>query len=218
MVAKHGKGLIVDAMSSFGAIEIDARKSPFDAVIGASGKCLEGVPGMGFILMRRAVLEKCEGNAHSLAMDLYDQWVYMEKTTQWRYTPPTHVVAALDEAIRQFEEEGGVAARGARYAKNCEQLISGMQALGFSSFLPRAVQAPIIVTFHAPGRSGLRVQALLCRSQAARLHPLPRQAHAGGDVPRRLHRAFRPDGMNGAVAAIADTIKVMGIKRIAAAA
>ena len=108
----HGKGLIVDAMSSFGAIEIDARKTPFDAVIAASGKCLEGVPGMGFVILRRSMLEKCEGNCHSLALDLYDQWVYMEKTTQWRYTPPTHVVAALDEALRQYWEEGGLPSRG----------------------------------------------------------------------------------------------------------
>ena len=97
--AKHGRGLIVDAMSSFAALEIDARRTPFDAVIAASGKCLEGVPGMGFVLARRAVLEKSQGNCHSLAMDLHDQWVYMQKTTQWRYTPPTHVVAALDEEI-----------------------------------------------------------------------------------------------------------------------
>ncbi|HEV8097331.1 MAG TPA: 2-aminoethylphosphonate--pyruvate transaminase, partial [Burkholderiales bacterium] len=66
VAARHGKSLIADAMSSFGALEIDARKTPLDAVIGASGKCLEGVPGMGFVLVRRAVLEKCEGNAHSL--------------------------------------------------------------------------------------------------------------------------------------------------------
>ncbi len=95
VVARQGRGLIVDAMSSFGALDIDARNTPFDAVVAASGKCLEGPPGVGFVIVRRATLERCEGNSHSLAMDLYDQWVYMQKTTQWRYTPPTHVVAAL---------------------------------------------------------------------------------------------------------------------------
>ncbi len=149
-VARAGKGLIVDAMSSFGAIEIDARRVPFDAVIAASGKCLEGPPGMGFVIARREVLERCEGNSHSLAMDLYDQWVYMQKTTQWRFTPPTHVVAAFDSAISQYLEEGGLAARGARYAQNCRTLIEGLAALGLRSFLPRAIQAPIIVTFYAP--------------------------------------------------------------------
>lgn len=150
VVARAGRGLIVDAMSSFGALEIDARRTPFDAVVAASGKCLEGPPGMGFVIARRAALESSEGNSHSLAMDLYDQWVYMQKTTQWRYTPPTHVVAAFDSAISQYLEEGGLAARGARYAANCRTLIEGMAKLGLKSFLPAAIQAPIIVTFHAP--------------------------------------------------------------------
>ena len=114
VVARHGRSLIVDAMSSFGALEIDARKTPFDAVIAASGKCLEGPPGMAFVIMRRTALERAEGNSHSLAMDLYDQWIYMQKTTQWRYTPPTHVVAAFDAAIDQYLKEGGRAARGDR--------------------------------------------------------------------------------------------------------
>ncbi len=150
VVARHGKGLIVDAMSSFGALEIDARNMPFDAVVAASGKCLEGPPGMGFVIVRRGTLERCEGNCHSLALDLHDQWVYMQKTTQWRYTPPTHVVAAFDSAIAQYLEEGGLAARAARYALNCRTLIDGMAGLGLKSFLPAAIQAPIIVTFHAP--------------------------------------------------------------------
>jgi 2-aminoethylphosphonate-pyruvate transaminase len=150
VVARHGKSLIVDAMSSFGALEIDARTTPFDAVVAASGKCLEGPPGMGFVIVRRAALERCEGQCHSLAMDLYDQWIYMQKTTQWRYTPPTHVVAAFDCAIAQYLEEGGRAARGARYAHNCRTLIEGMGALGLRAFLPAAIQAPIIVTFFAP--------------------------------------------------------------------
>ena len=150
VVSRHGRGLIVDAMSSFGALEIDARTTPFDAVVAASGKCLEGPPGMGFVIARREALERCEGNCHSLALDLYDQWVYMQKTTQWRYTPPTHVVAAFDSAIAQYLEEGGLVARGARYAQNCRTLIEGMARLGLKSFLPAAIQAPIIVTFFAP--------------------------------------------------------------------
>ncbi|NVO07207.1 MAG: 2-aminoethylphosphonate--pyruvate transaminase [Rhodoferax sp.] len=151
---RHQVGLIVDAMSSFAALEIDARRTRFDALIAASGKCLEGVPGMGFVFIRKAVLAACEGRSQSLAMDLYDQYVYMEKTGQWRFTPPTHVVVALDQAIAQFEEEGGQPARLARYTRNYEALVAGMQALGFKPFLEPAVQAPIIVTFHAPAAPG----------------------------------------------------------------
>jgi len=147
---RRGKSLIVDAMSSFAALPIDVAKVPFDALVAASGKCLEGVPGIGFVIVRKAVLEARAGNAHSLAMDLHDQYVYMEKTTQWRYTPPTHVVAALRAAVDQYRAEGGQPARLARYARNCETLIAGMQRLGFRPFLKPEVQAPIIVTFHAP--------------------------------------------------------------------
>ncbi len=148
--AAHDKGLIVDAMSSFGALEIDARKTRFDALVAASGKCLEGVPGMGFVFIRKAVLDACVGQSQSLAMDLYDQYVYMEKTGQWRFTPPTHVVVALHEAIAQFEAEGGQPARLARYTQNYQALISGMAKLGFKPFLDPTIQAPIIVTFLAP--------------------------------------------------------------------
>jgi 2-aminoethylphosphonate-pyruvate transaminase len=150
VVARHGKRLIIDAMSSFGALPIDAQKVPFDALIAASGKCLEGVPGMGFILARKNALAQAAGRSHSLAMDLHDQHNYMARTGQWRFTPPTHVVAALHEALLQYAEEGGLAARHQRYADNCQALLDAMSGLGFRSFLPAAIQAPIIVTFHAP--------------------------------------------------------------------
>ena len=150
VVKRHDKRLIIDAMSSFGALPIDAREVPFEALIAASGKCLEGVPGMGFVFAEKAALAASQGNCHSLAMDLFDQHTYMAKTGQWRFTPPTHVVAALHEALLQYAEEGGLPARHQRYADNCQALLDGMAALGLRSFLPAAIQAPIIVTFHAP--------------------------------------------------------------------
>ncbi|MGO3541215.1 MAG: 2-aminoethylphosphonate--pyruvate transaminase [Pseudomonas helleri] len=150
VIARHGKRLIIDAMSSFGALPIDAHTIAFDALIAASGKCLEGVPGMGFVFARKESLASAAGNAHSLAMDLQDQHAYMAKTGQWRFTPPTHVVAALHEALLQYNEEGGLPARHKRYANNCQTLLDGMARLGLRSFLPAAIQAPIIVTFHAP--------------------------------------------------------------------
>ena len=150
VVSRHRRALFVDAMSSFGAIEIDARKIRVDGVVAASGKCLESVPGMGFAILRKEALERCEGSCHSLALDLYDQWQAYLRTRQWRYTPPTTVVAALAEALRQFQAQGGVAGRGARYRANCEILVNGMEKLGFVSFLPRAIQAPTITTWYAP--------------------------------------------------------------------
>ena len=218
VVARHGRGLIVDAMSSFGALEIDARKTPFDAVVAASGKCLEGVPGMGFVIVRRSVLEKCEGNCHSLAMDLYDQWVYMDKTTQWRFTPPTHVVAALDEAIAQYVEEGGLAARGGRYARNCKGLIEGLGALGFRTFLDPSVQAPIIVTFHAPDDPKYDFKTFYqeVKKRGYILYPGKLTQVETFRVGCIGH--FGEAGIPGAVAAIADTLKAMGIRQVSAPA
>ncbi len=150
VVQAHGRRMIVDAMSVFGVIPVDLQTMPIDAVIAASGKCLEGVPGMGFVIANRAALSAAQGNSHSLAMDLHDQWAYMRKTGQWRFTPPTHVVAALRAAIDQYKEEGGQAARLERYSENCATLVGGLRSLGLRTFLDDMVQAPIIVTFHAP--------------------------------------------------------------------
>ncbi|MDM0079087.1 2-aminoethylphosphonate--pyruvate transaminase [Variovorax sp. J31P179] len=218
VVEKHGRGLIVDAMSSFGAIDIDARITPFDAVVAASGKCLEGVPGMGFVIVRRSTLEKCEGNSHSLAMDLYDQWIYMGKTTQWRFTPPTHVVAALDEAITQYVEEGGLDARGGRYARNCKALIDGMAALGFRSYLDPAIQAPIIVTFHAPDDPKYNFKTFYqeVKKRGYILYPGKLTQVETFRVGCMGH--FGEAGIPGAVAAVADTLEAMGIRQGVAAA
>ena len=150
IVETHNRLLIIDAMSAFGAIELDSKKITFDAVMASSNKCLEGVPGIGFALIRKRALEICKGNAHSLSLDLYDQWLTMTDTNQWRFTPPTHVIAALEMAIKQFEAEGGVSGRYKRYSENCRVLTEGMKKLGFAPLLPNHLQAPIIVTFKMP--------------------------------------------------------------------
>jgi len=151
VVAAHGLPLIIDAMSAFGALPLDARKVPFAAVAASANKCLEGVPGMGFSLIRRDLLEQCKGNSHSLSLDLFAQWQGFQQSGQWRFTPPTQVIAAFLRALHEHESEGGVAGRGARYARNHQVLVEGMEAMGFRCLLPRQLQAPIIVTFHMPG-------------------------------------------------------------------
>ena len=159
IVSARGKRLMIDAMSSFGALEIDSWIMPFDALVAASGKCLEGVPGVSFVILRRDWLENSGGIARSLSFDLYDQWRYMLRTGQWRFTPPTHVVAALDHALGELETEGGVVARGARYKRNCDVLVRGMRALGFQTLLAESVQAPIIVTFLPPNQATWKFEA-----------------------------------------------------------
>ncbi|XZG69678.1 2-aminoethylphosphonate--pyruvate transaminase [Chitinibacteraceae bacterium HSL-7] len=154
VVHAAGRALIVDAMSSFGALDIDVRTMPLTAVIAASGKCLEGVPGMGFVVVARRALEAAQGNSRSLALDLADQHAYMQRTGQWRFTPPTHVVAALRAALDQYRDEGGQPARLARYQANATALVAGLARSGIRLFLDPALQAPIILTFHAPTHPG----------------------------------------------------------------
>ena len=209
--ARHGKGLIVDAMSSFAALPIDAREVKFDALVAASGKCLEGVPGMGFVFIRKEVIDDAGGNSHSLAMDLHDQHVYMEKTGQWRFTPPTHVAAALAEAIRQFVEEGGQPARLARYAANCETLIGGMKALGFEPFLAPEVQAPIIVTFHAPSDPHYAFRPFYDAVKARGFILYPGKLTQLETFRVGCIGAIGPEVMRQAVGAIADAMREMGI-------
>ena len=218
VVAREGRRLIVDAMSSFGALPIDARTTPFDALIAASGKCIEGPPGMGFVFVRREVLERAAGNCTSLALDLHDQWAYMEKTTQWRFTPPTHVVVALDAALDQFIAEGGQPARLARYTANCETLLAGMREMGFRSFLPSAIQAPIIVTFHAPADAGYDFTAFYERVRDRGFVLYPGKLTQVETFRVGCIGAIGPTEMRHAVNAVRDALADLGIRQIAPAA
>ncbi|WP_321896447.1 2-aminoethylphosphonate--pyruvate transaminase [Paraburkholderia heleia] len=150
LAARYGKGYLVDSMSAFGALPIDVRAMHIDALAASSNKCIEGVPGLGFVICRIEALKRTQGNATTLVLDLHDQWLNMEKTSQYRFTPPTHVIAAFHQALDEFDAEGGVAGRGGRYRNNCRILLEGMRALGFRPLLAHALQAPIIVTFHMP--------------------------------------------------------------------
>ncbi|HEY2863296.1 MAG TPA: 2-aminoethylphosphonate--pyruvate transaminase [Casimicrobiaceae bacterium] len=217
-VAERGRRLIVDAMSSFGAIPIDARTVPFDALIAASGKCIEGPPGMGFVFARKSALEQCAGNSTSLSLDLYDQWAYMEKTTQWRYTPPTHVVVALDAALEQYLAAGGPAARLARYTANCETLIAGMKEMGFRPFLDARIQAPIIVTFHAPADSRYAFKAFYDKVRDRGFILYPGKLTQVETFRVGCIGAIGPDDMRHAVHAVRDALTDLGIRQVAPAA
>ena len=151
IVREHGRIFIVDAMSSFGGIPMDIGELGVDFLISSSNKCIQGVPGFGFVIARRASLEACEGRARSLALDLHDQWRTMEKERgKWRYTSPTHVVRAFAQALTELDEEGGVRARYARYRANHQELLRGMGRLGFPCLVPEELQSPIITSFFEP--------------------------------------------------------------------
>lgn len=150
VVKTHGKSLIIDAMSTFGAVPVTVKEIPFDVLVSSANKCIEGIPGFGFVIIRRSVLESAKGRANSLSLDLYEQWVYMERTGQWRFTPPTHSVVAFHKALEQHAIEGGVQGRQARYTRNRDVLVSGMRELGFRTLLEDCWLSPIITTFFCP--------------------------------------------------------------------
>jgi len=209
VVSKQEKSLLVDAMSSFAAVPIEGE---FDALVAASGKCLEGPPGMGFALIRKIALENCAGNAHSLVLDLHDQWGNMEKTAQWRFTPPTVIVAALHAALEQFVAEGGVAARGARYRRNCEVLIDGMTRLGFKLFLDARHQAPVIVTFHAPSDPNYDFQRFYDRVREKGFVLYPGKLTQIDTLRVGCIGAIDEHAIRAAVHAIADTVAEQNIR------
>lgn len=150
VVKAAGKTFIVDAMSSFGGIDIAVSDLGIDFLISSSNKCIQGVPGFSFILCRKRSLENCQGKSRSLSLDLYSQWKTMAKDGKWRFTSPTQVVLAFAKALEELEIEGGIAAREKRYTENNRLLIGSMKNLGFKTYIDSAHQSPIITSFYFP--------------------------------------------------------------------
>lgn len=147
---EYGKTLIIDAMSSFGGIEIDVAGLGIDYLISSANKCIQGVPGFGFVIAKLDQLKGCQGVARSLSLDLYDQWKGMDKDGKWRFTSPTHVVAAFSKALDELMEEGGVPARHARYLENNRLLRQKLAEIGIPAYISEEKQSPIITTFLFP--------------------------------------------------------------------
>jgi len=169
LAREHGKIFILDAMSSFGGVEMTMDSVGADFLISSANKCVQGVPGFGFVIAPRARMNEIRGRARSLSLDLWDQWREMEeKGGKWRYTSPTHVVVAFRQALRELAQEGGVAARAARYRANHRRLVDGMRALGFAPLVRDEWQSPIITSFHNPSDPGYTFNAFYDRLKARR--------------------------------------------------
>ena len=217
VVANHQRSLLIDAMSTFGALPLSAADIPFAALAASANKCLEGVPGMGFVIVARDSFPGTEGNAHSLSLDLYQQWRYMNENGQWRFTPPTHCLLALDQALRELEEEGGVPGRRRRYEENCRVLVEGMRDLGFETLLPDELQAPVIVTFLMPGNESFNFQEFY-----RRLNTLGYVIYPGKLTNKDSFRVgcighFGIDEMRAAVSAVKSVLQEMKITKVRAA-
>ncbi|MFC4993825.1 2-aminoethylphosphonate--pyruvate transaminase [Rubritalea tangerina] len=151
IVKRHQKVFLVDSMSAFGGVPLDIAQLDIDFLVSSANKCIQGVPGFGFVICKTTELEKTKGIARSLSLDLYDQWKGMEEGNgKWRFTSPTHVTRAFHQAMIELDEEGGVSARFARYTENQKRLVEGMEKLGFRCVLPKDLQSPIITGFYNP--------------------------------------------------------------------
>jgi len=216
-VGAAGGRLIVDAMSTFGALDVLASHPAVQAVVAASGKCLEGLPGVGFVLCPERALHEAAGQCDSLSLDLADQHAYLQRTGQWRFTPPTHLVAALAAALVEYGRAGGRVSRLARYQANSAALASAAAQLGLVSYLPPALQAPIIHTFYAPSGPGWSFNYFyeLVKQRGFILYP--------GKLT--LEETFRvgcigqvtPQTMRQAVRAIGQALQAMGLLPLEAA-
>jgi 2-aminoethylphosphonate-pyruvate transaminase len=218
VTARHGRGFLIDAMSAFGAVPLDAREVPFDAVVASSNKCLQATPGMGFCIARSEALAKTEGNSHSLSLDLHDQYVSMEKDGQWRFTPPVHTILTFDQALKEFTAEGGVEGRGGRYRQNCRMLVDGMRRLGFQTLLPDELQAPIIVTFHMPADPRFQFEAFYegLRGRGYIIYPGKLTVAESFRIGCIGH--LGASEMRGALGAVEDLLSEMGVENCAPAA
>ncbi len=168
IVKKHKCDFIVDAMSSFGGVTMDVAALEIDFLVSSANKCIQGVPGFGFIIANRNKLNDCQGLARSVSLDLYDQWQGMKNGNgKWRFTSPTHTVRAFDQALKELYEEGGINLRYQRYAENHSILVEGMRSLGFSTLLDDASQSPFITTFFNPEHADYNFKAFYLRLKEA---------------------------------------------------
>lgn len=160
VVKEAGCTFIVDAMSSFGGMEIPVADWGIDFIISSANKCIQGVPGFSFIIANRKKLMESNGKARSLSLDLYDQWKTMEVDGKWRFTSPTHVVLAFSKALEELEEEGGIEARHRRYQENNRLLIQKMKEMGIHTYIGAEHQGPIITTFFYPEHHNFSFQEM----------------------------------------------------------
>jgi 2-aminoethylphosphonate-pyruvate transaminase len=217
LAQRYRKSFLIDAMSAFGAIMLDSRTVKFDAVAASSNKCIEGVPGLGFVVARKSVLEKTKGNATTLVLDLHDQWSNFVKTGQYRFTPPIHVIVSFHQALAEFNAEGGVAGRGRRYAENCRILIEGMRELGFEPLLPDNLQAPIIVTFRMPADKAFVFQTFYDKLKERGYVIYPGKLTVADSFRIGCIGRLYPEHMRGALAAVREILDEMGVRSLKSA-
>lgn len=211
---RHTKSLFVDAVASFGAIDIDARKLGLQAVTVSSNKCMQGVPGLGWAIVQNTVLENARGYGSSLVLDLWDQNQHMDRTIAFRFTPPTQVVAAFAQACREHAQEGGTAARLARYQRNWRRLVDGMRQMGFTTVVPDEYASPIVATFHNPDHPAFNFQALFEGMKRRGFIIFPGRLALADTFRIGCMGDVTESDMSDAMEAVADTLEEMGVTHL----
>jgi 2-aminoethylphosphonate-pyruvate transaminase len=150
LTTRYNKAFIVDAMSTFGAYNVDLKELNISYLISSSNKCIEGIPGFSFVLVKHTELEQCKFQVRSLSLDLYNQWAGLNLNGQFRFTPPVQSLLAFNEALNLLEQEGGVNGRAERYSVNNALLVGEMRELGFEMYLPASMRSYIITSFLYP--------------------------------------------------------------------
>ncbi len=211
---RRGKLCMVDAMSSFGALPLDM-KDGFDVMVSSSNKCIEGVPGFSYVVVKHGLLMASKGKSHSVVLDLYEQWKGLEANGQFRFTPPTHALVAFHQAMKEHAQEGGVAARGKRYQANAQILIKGMREMGFSTLLNDNEAGPIIQTFLTPRDRNFDFERFYeeLRGRGFAIYPgklTKRPSFRIGTIGKVDEKV-----MTGALSAIRDVLAEMGVTDLA---
>lgn len=153
VVQRHGRRMILDAVSAFGALPINMAAHPeIDAMVFTANKCLESLPGFSLCVSPVARLHERRGHADSWSFDLADLYQNGLENGHGaaRFTPPIQPMVALHAALDRLDAEGGPAARLRRYQDNMGALYDGMLRIGLKPCLPRALQGPIIMNVLAP--------------------------------------------------------------------
>jgi|TARA_B100000315_G_scaffold40571_1_gene35417 2-aminoethylphosphonate aminotransferase len=146
----YGHTLILDAISSYAGISIDLKKTPIDFLMSTSNKCIQGMAGLAFSICKKSELKHLKDIPNrSFYLSLYDQYNYMEKTGQMRFTPPVQTIYALRQAIDEYFDEGSLN-RYNRYTENWKRLREGLQKLGFNLLLDPENESHILLTVVEP--------------------------------------------------------------------
>ena len=212
LAAARGVTYFIDSMSAFGAVPIDLEACHVDFLVSSANKCIEGVPGFGFALCRRAALDDCEGRARSLSLDLFAQWKGLDTNGQFRFTPPTHALLAFHRALFELEEEGGVSGRQARYQTNHARILSGIQALGLEAYVPEEHQCWIITSIRYPESEGFNFDVLYERLNERGFVIYPGKV-TDADCFRigNIGRLF-PEDMDALLTALGGVLAEMGVR------